>query len=282
MDLKGLKDLKGTEEYRLVMLQPDPESGERLCVGVLVAGDLLYDESLSRLRCFSTDLKLDLVRFYLSDFRERVARLAGEPMERVAREYAPLIVLSQPRLVVSPVKESTKHMLAARFIGFRVNSAIRGAEGRATVAAVRESFTNRLRHLAGGIVPSADGHLIENARPRDVFGEKRPGVGTVAMAIKRHDKTILMDGVDLNVMRPKEAISATGKVVHTFWQYRLAAARYGDNLQRIAVVFNGVQPREYALRDAHDFAIHQFRQEADDTIEASSQEEVVRLAGLLA
>lgn len=282
MDLKELKDLEGTEEYRLVMLQADPESGERLCVGVIVAGDLLYDERLPRAQCFYANVKPELIRFYLRDLQERSRNLRGEALDRVATEYAPLFVLSHPRMVTTPVQESTKHMLLTRFVGGRSDSAMSPTEQGPKGGMGRELFAEKLRQLAAKINSPAESRVIENARPQDIFGERRKGIGPVAMAIKRRDKTVLMDGVDLNVLKAKEAISATGKVVHTFWQYRVAAELYGDNLKRIAVVFNGVRPREYALKDAHDFAIDQFHKEADDTIEASSSEEVNRLAALLA
>ena len=282
MDLKDVKNLAGTEEYRLLMLQSDPDNGERICVGVIVGGELLYDPKLSRVRCLSRGLKPDIVRFYLSDFRQRALRGGAEPLERVAREYAPTFVLSPPRRIASPVDEPTKLMLLKRFVeGDAQEMGLEAQDRPRTVAAARVEFTGKLRHLASTIVSPGAGQLIENARPRDIFGESYKGVGVVPVAIRKPDRTVLMDGVDLNMLGPKEAIAATGRVVHTFWQYKIAADRYGENLTRIAVVFNGNRPKSHAFQDAHDFAIHEFAHEAESTVEASSQEGMNQLAGLL-
>lgn len=84
---------------------------------------------------------------------------------------------------------------------------------------------------------------------------------------------MLVDGVDLNVLTPRAALSQVNRVVHTFWQY----ARFfqpkldGSTLRRIGVVLNGTPKPTRAAADAHDFALDQFSKEADLAIDASSE-----------
>ena len=58
-----LMSKNGVAEYRLLLFQPDPESGERICIGVAVDGTLLYDIESSRLRCFSQKLPPEIMQF---------------------------------------------------------------------------------------------------------------------------------------------------------------------------------------------------------------------------
>jgi hypothetical protein len=267
----------GIEEYRLLFFQPDPEAGERICVGVAVDGELLYSADFSRVQSFSQKLGPEILNFYLKDIRERIIRSHGEDLERIVKDYAPMFIVSAPRKVVSPVNQSTKLMLLRRFVN--------GEEHRQTSRMrFRKQFFSKLKDFAYSVVSPTTHQIIENARPVDIFGETRKGfgrVGRIALAVKRENHILLMDGLDLNPLRSQDLLRACTQVVHTFWQYGRVPRPYGETLSRVAVLFNGSIQETAKSRDAHAFALDQFRKESDATIEASSPMGAERLAGFL-
>jgi len=264
----------GVGEYRLLLFQPDPESGERICVGVAVDGDLLYDLEFSRVRCFSQKLPPEIMRFYLRDIRNRIAHSRADEIERILKDFAPMFLVSAPRKIVDPITESIRLMLLRRFVN-------KGEIHGPSRMQIRKQYFGRLKDFTSKVVGSADYRMIENASPLDVFGEKRRGVGRVALAVKREDRILLMDGLDLNVLDPTAVVQTSARVVHTFWQYGRTPMPYGETLRRVAVVFNGRQQEAASSRDAHAFALDQFRKGADETIEASSGSGEESLASLL-
>jgi hypothetical protein len=267
----------GMEEYRLLLFQPDPETGERICVGVAIDGDLLYSADLSRVQCLSKKLGPEIIRFYLRDIRDSVIRSHGENIESTIKGYAPMFAVSAPRKVVSPVSQSTKLSLLRRFVEI-------GENPSASRMRNRKQFSGKLREFTSRVaIPF--GQVIENARPADIFGERPRGfarVGRVALAVKKENHIVLVDGIDLNPLRPQDLLRACAQVVHTFWQYGRAPRPYGETLSRVAVLFNGSLHETSKTRDAHEFALDQFQKESDVTIEASSPTGAERLARVFA
>jgi hypothetical protein len=273
-----VKSIAGVEEYRLLLFQPDPETGERICVGVAVDRDLIYARDLPRVQCFTQKTNPDILRVYLKDIRDRVARSEAENLDRVIRDFAPMFMLSAPRNIVSPVTQSAKLMLLRRFVGD-------GPRRQSERMRTRREYFGRLIEFARTAHIGPDSQIIENARPADILGMRPLGVGRVnrvALAIRRPERTVLMDGLDLNRVRANDLLRACGQVVHTFWQYGRASKPYGERLSRIAIIFNGSVRDSAQARDAHDFAVSQFQKESDETIEATSPVAVERLSQLLA
>ena len=202
-----------TQEYRLLMIRPDPESGECLCVGIVFKNDVVYDAKLSRLRCFSPDFDLSVARFYLDELREAVKRARGAHFEQTLSAYAPIFGFSTSRFVANPVTEKTKATLLARFVLRDHPKAIKeDRPSRDKDASERDSFSLKLQKLTSRYRESYD-HVIENAKASDVLGRPYPGIDRVALAFKRLDRAIVMDGVDFQEVSPKKAISLSTKVV---------------------------------------------------------------------
>jgi hypothetical protein len=112
----GLQITDKTQEYRLLMIQPDPENGERLCVGIVFEDDVAYDANLSRLKCIAPDFDVSVARFYLSELRDAIKRLRRANVQEVLSRYSPVFSFSAARLVASPVTETTKALLLKRFV----------------------------------------------------------------------------------------------------------------------------------------------------------------------
>jgi hypothetical protein len=88
----------------------------------------------------------------------------------------------------------------------------------------------------------------------------------------------LIDGVDLNLLKPQQAIDRADNVGRTFWKYsQLASEGQTGTIRKIGVVLNGLshlKPREH---DAHDYALHRLKAGADTAIDASSTEATANL-----
>ena len=265
-------------DYRLIFFQPDPESGERVCVGVSVGEDLLYDEKFSRARCLSRELDVDILRFYLHEMRQKIV-LGRERLELILQSFAPLFASSPPKKITLPVTEAKKLRLFERFV---LHKSPNETESAPSGTASREIFVRHLREFTDSQNNPPFDAVIENARAKDILGMSRPHLGTVALALKRKSCTFLIDGVDLNLLTPKEALQQSQKVTHTFWQYK----RLGDDtrnwIKRIGVVFNGNSASRPDYRDIHDFALDQFRNEADWAVDASADDSRLRWRQLVA
>ena len=87
-----------------------------------------------------------------------------------------------------------------------------------------------------------------------------------------------IDGVDLNLLKPQQAIDRADDVGKTFWKYsQLVLEGQVGSIRKIGVVLNGLshlKPREH---DAHDYALHRLKAEADTAIDAASTEATATL-----
>jgi hypothetical protein len=274
---------KQLAEYRLLHFQPDPEDGDRVCVGILLHEDgrftVLSDDRFPKLHCLAPGFEPDLVGFYLTDL-ERSLNRSHDPVEITLRRYAPQLVVSEARSVVMPISESTKLRLLERFV-------IPGKplQGEPLASSRIEMNTaEHIRHFLNEFAP-LEGEIISNARPQALFGKHLPNAKAVAFAIRRNSNFVLVDGVDLNTMTPAKAISKTNQVVHTFWQYgrfRSEDLIAGQaTIQRVGIVLNGRSPQTERYMDAHDYALHQFRHEADVTVDSTSGEGREQLKAIL-
>lgn len=273
MDLQ----LKGkAQEYRLLMIQPDPETGEKVCVGILFEDDVIYDARLSRLKCLSNTFDPSVARFYLNELRRSVRTSRGVDLQQIIIGYAPILTCSAPRFIANPVTQSTKAILLERFVTKDQGLQQQGAN--ADVAARQHEFSSKLRAITTKQLEQSFDHVIENAKANEVLGRSYPTIGKVALALKRLDRTIVMDGVDLNSETYQKALTRSTRVVHTFWQYKRVSQK---QVMRVAILFNG-HSRETAIgRDTHDFVLEQFQSESDRTLEGSSVDISEQVAGLL-
>jgi hypothetical protein len=280
------KIAKSAAEYRLVYFQPEPETGERLCIGLLFMNEqgkrtLLYDRDFSRVRCFAPDFEVALLRFIMANLEEQL-RNKYLTSDQLQFGLGSQIAFSAQRVVSSPISDSAKLHLMERFVLHKESEApistIQAESNRtATEARLRQHLLNFARPLA-----REGRELIEHPGPRQILGRPIPGVSKVSLAISYDGKMTILDGVDLSIQSPKEVVTRTGKVAHTFWQYR----RYsGDSVfqgrpNRVAFIFNGASNPEPLYRDAQAFAREIFENESDLLIEHDSTDELERLRQL--
>lgn len=264
-----------TGQYRLLHFQPDPEDGDRVCVGVLLQEggkfSVLSDSKFKKLRCVAPDFEPELVNFYLHDLEDSLNR-SREPIEVTLRRRAPQLVVSEARTVSMPLTPDKRLRLIERFV-LPAKELQRGL-----VATSREdtSTSEHLRMFLAEVAPWSASQIIRNAQPLDLFNLTLPNIKPVAFALKKPSKVIVVDGVDLSVMTPTRAVTKANRIAHNFWQYgrireeSLFAGR--PTVERVGVVMNGTSPKTDAYLDAHDYAFHQFKNEADVAVDATSGE----------
>lgn len=267
--------------YRILYFQPDPEDGDRIAVAILVYHErdieILYDRKFPKLRHLAPGIEPELVSFYLEDLRRTLTKVDSEIDERL-RQHAPQLVASEERKLAWPLSEKAKLYLIERFLQPRRKLA---AGGRVVDILEQRLVTSKER--IAGLIEQFKGPKVlaiqRNATSEWIVGRRIPQVKPVALALRKRDETVLVDGVDLNVLSPGGALSKVNRVVHTFWQYaRLRQQRLdGSKLVRIGVVLNGVPMKGSAATDAHDFALNQFAKEAELAVDASSTSDRERL-----
>jgi len=275
---------KQTAQYRLLHFQPDPEDGDRVCVGILLEEGrtfrVLFDKRFQKLRCIAPDFETELVSFYLRDLEDSLDRSPGE-VDIALRRCVPQLLASEPRLIVTPVTEAMKLRLLARFV-----SPAKEPGRDVPLSSMETTVTEHMRSFLSKVAPRSTEGMLLNASPRDLFGKPLPNVTPVAFAIRGASKIVLVDGIDLRVMTPARAIRKTNTIVHTFWQYGRVQKEslFGQQprIERIALVMNGTSPKTKPYLDAHDYALHQFNNEADVTVDTASGMNEERLRAVLA
>src|SRR5664280_950269 len=102
---------KAAGNYHLLYYQPNPEDGERVCVGIVATKgrdtELLYDPSFPKLRCIAPDIRPELVKIYLEDLYEELRRKPGSE-DLVFRRYSPQLAVSDQRRVKWPLSDRAK------------------------------------------------------------------------------------------------------------------------------------------------------------------------------
>lgn len=259
-------------QYSLLYLQPNPERGERVCVGLVIGNELMFDPQMRRARCIAEKNSEKVFQFYLMDMRDRL-RHKQQPSD-VLRAYAPLFDVSEPRLIAKPVTDQMKHELLTHYLGkvqSRKNNALRVRQG--TIKQIDDfALTLHLRPFE---------LAIRKAKASDVFGfqVKAP---RVALALKSNKSAVVVDGVDLNVFGDNEAYGQTDKINRKFWQYGRIAENLHRPLGRVALIFNGNPNKSASMQEAHDYALQQLRHVSDLAIDTSLPEAKAELEHFVA
>lgn len=276
--------------FRLLYFSPDPEYAERVCVGLLFAGDratqVVYDPRFQRLRCLSKSLDVSLVQQYLDDLRSRLRGAGRAESESVLNRYQPQLTASEPYRVISELSPAMQQRLLDRFTSSEEKDARK--ESREAAARQLEPFARDLNTFLSRIAPSrlSASSVLRLAKPLDIFGINAK-IAPVAMAIVDERDATLLDGVDLN--SPKGAALRVGRVVHTFWRYGqlrdqggLAPRLNGAmRLHRVAVILSSGREHDRRVAEAHKYATHLFSAEADLTVDEESGKGVAELQELL-
>jgi hypothetical protein len=261
-------DLKKARSYRLIYFQPDPEDGERVCVGLLFRDkreySLVYDSFFPRLSCIAPRSEKSILKLYLDEFEESLRSATPEDERIIVKKYEPQIIVSEERALLVPVTSGLKQTLLERFIlgpSHLVKAQISDEATPTYRRATDESIADFIREF----VPASS--VTFHAKAKQIIGRNLPNVAPVAASVRFQGKIVLIDGVDLKVATAKQVINRVSKVTHTFWEYGKAERDHllsgRDSLQRVALVLNGVPEYSSAQKDAQDFALHQFENEAD-------------------
>jgi hypothetical protein len=279
-------------QYRLLYAQPDPERGERVCVGILYQeGNRFrvdYDREFGKIRCLAPYADTTLLSFLLEDLSGLLS--STKSVELAIGSVGPHIAASEARYVAGPVLDSTRQLMLERFV-------LPSSAGVALVALddkrsrskelVRQVGTNLADFAeAASAVTRGARQLLREARPVDVIG-RRASIPPVAAALKTASEVVLIDGIDLNLMTPGSSVNHANKVVHTFWRYDRLRQEHETFLPQairiVGIVLNGTErarpwtKRWQQFTDAHDYAMDQFRQEADLAVDASKEADLREL-----
>jgi hypothetical protein len=266
--------------YRIVYFEPNPEDGDRVAIALLFTAnndtDVLYDPLFPKLKCLAPHVDSDIIRFQLDHMSGRL-RDRSVDRETFVAQQAPQFTTSRQRKVTWPLSNEARMRLVRRFLS-KEGSAY-PAEVEAMEKAERvDPVQVQLRRILHDITPRVEAWQ-ENAKPEWVIGEKVARIRPVAMALRTGNQTTIIDGVDLSIMKPRTAVARVGHVAYTFFQYgRLAQMDFSRHrLRKIGVVLNGIASPKPSYRDAHDFALQEFTQEADKAIDAGTPEGVAEL-----
>jgi len=271
MELKIARDVA---DYRLVFFQPEPENGERLCIALVFTETngrrtLLFDDQFSRVRCFAPNFETALLRFLMRSVEEQL-RDAATPLDQSFLGLGSQLSFSPERRIASPITEKTKLYLLERFVTRDDRDAMVPVDAVAYQRAEKNArFMAHVLSFARPLLGRGTGAFIERASSTQVFGHKLPGVGSVSLLISTQNSVTVLDGVDLSIQKPKEVVRRTGEVAHTFWQY----GRYSKELvlpkqmNRVALIFNGVASPSSKYRDAQLFAKDILSKESELVIE---------------
>jgi hypothetical protein len=276
--------------YRLLFVQPDPERGDRVCIGVLFneggrRHSVLYDRSFKKVRCIAPDADTDVLSYYVTDFSAAIE--TSKDLDATLKRYTPQLTASADRNIVAPLTDRLRQLLFRRF-------AMLSAEEEHEAVAVREDSvpyptrtSEEIATFAQGIALPLETSVIRNARPIDLIGKRVSLIRPVAAAIRLRHSVVLMDGIDLRLGRPRAGVNRVNKVVHTFWQYEKLKSRdmSAGDIRRVGIVLNGAEPTSRAsaaeYSDAHDYALAQFTKGADLAIDGSSPDDRRRLQNFL-
>lgn len=283
-----LKVGKRVADYRLVFFQPEPESGERLCIALLFSEEngkrtLLYDNRFARVHCFAPMFEVDLLRFLMRSLDEQL-RDQDLKVEQVLLGLGSQLSLSAERRVIAPITQEAKMHLLERFVIRKEFGAV--IDFVAAESQKKQFETHLTEHILKFARPLLNGEnrrFIENASPMQVLGRKLPGTDRVSLLIDMNDRVAVLDGVDLSLQTPKEVIRRTGKVAHTFWQYRHYAEElvFNKKVERVALIFNGTANPSEKYRDAQGFAREILAKESELILEHDSIEDLNRLEALM-
>ena len=118
------------------------------------------------------------------------------------------------------------------------------------------------------------------ATAQTILGRRMAGIRPVALAVEGESGWTLIDGVDLNVMTPHQAMKRADEVGKTFWQY--SRLLDGPHIQTVGVVLNGQSHVEAKTHEAHDYALHRLKMDADSAIDGASSNSTADLEKALA
>jgi hypothetical protein len=275
-------DMKFKRSYRLVYFQPNPEDGERICVAIVAEEDghysLLYDSSFPKLTCFAPAQEKIMLKLYLDELEHSLQSASHEDEGAILRRFGPQIIFSERRVLLSSLTEVVKKRLLERFILTQQKSRLLIAD-EAAVARTGHAIDESIVGFIRGFLPNHNLQLELNAKPKQIVGRPLPNVSSVAASVRLPGRILLFDGVDLKLASPKQVISRVSKVTHTFWEYGRAQRESligNDALQKIGLVLNGKPQHSNAEKDAHDFALHQFGNEADFVVTDRGRNEDLR------
>ena len=176
--------------------------------------------------------------------------------------YGPQVAASPARKIEIPVTQSATNLLMAKYV-FPAKK-LRSRDKVDKVAVEIAAYV--LQQLA------PDTEVLTNVAANDIVGRSIAGARKIALAI--HGKTgwILVDGVDLNQLSPGAAVDRADAISRTYWKYSRAQKGSTETIKSIGLVLNGKSHLAPPTSEAHDYALHLFRREADFALDAASTE----------
>jgi hypothetical protein len=104
-----------------------------------------------------------------------------------------------------------------------------------------------------------------------VIGHSLPNVGALGAIVKLGGRILLIHGVDMKLASAGQVINRANRVAHAFWEYSRARKAVSESLRPVGIVLNGMPQYTSSEREAHDFAVHQLKKEADVTVLTSQK-----------
>lgn len=260
--------------YRLLHFSPVPENGERICIGLWFNDgrrvSVEYDEKMSKLNCVAPGFDSTIPRILLDDLAESVASLQGSEAELAIRGYGPQLVASEPRRLLVPLTEAIKARLHSRFL-FSRSDVVEERAGEALVTGNDDLIRKRLETYLGALLNSR--YDIRRNVDLGTLFRLKPAIkrGKVALVVTTPHRLVVIDGVDLTLSKARATVNRVDRIAYAFWQFgrahELAPGLGMHEMKRIGIVLNGAAVRDSAYREAHDYAVDRFKEEADTVVD---------------
>jgi hypothetical protein len=262
-------------KYWMLYYQPNPEDGERITIALLLQQsgrrDVRFDPTFTKVRKLYPTVDVESLNLLLESLRDEI-ETSSDP-EMVLSSYGPQLLASNARRVATPITDEMADMMLGRYV-FPVKAQRRRAPPEKDVTALE---IEALLRNAGG----PDLQLKSSVKAREIIGRNLPGAKPIALAVARPDGWTLVDGVDLNALTTRGAITRADDVAHTYWAYGRAKATINATIKTVGVVLNGNSHLAPATHEAHDYVIHRFEAESDHVIDTASTEASRKLLAIL-
>lgn len=264
-------------QFWIVYLQPEPESGERIAIALAIRDNgfvsFEYDNRFAKAHCAFPSFDSKLLQFYLESMQSELASHRGASLESVLSPYAPQIVFSSPRRIAVPLSSSTRMSLLQKFVLLQ-------SKEKAEKVKRDDKTAKQIAAFVVAQMGSMPNNAECNATSDRLFGRKVTGTDAVAIAIPKRDGWMLIDGIDLNQLQPSAAIDRTDSVARTFWNYS-REQDLASRIQSVGIVLNGNSHTKPSTHEAHEYALHRFKQDSDETIDGNSPSEIAGLRRLI-
>jgi hypothetical protein len=233
------------------------------------------------------------VQAILNDLDGALRKSPSPAADFVLRQYEPQLIATRARTLAVPLTREIRDQLRKKFLLPRQDLTLKTAPPSSEQ--IKPSIDNQIHeHVRNYIVdlfPTQRLIIREHVTLLDLVPHRRRDPfrnPTAALAIDMRHRIVIVDGLDMKLLAPRQIIAKANQIVFSFWQFKrtiedeeAAGFLFTDNrqLRRIAIVLNGTLGPRRERREAHDYAVDRFHTESELTVDAATsrgREDLIR------